>query len=131
MKKTFYELELEKIKENDLLPEQKYIQIRQSKHFMQQYHAERIKLEAIAAKAFMSQFHYIRTFQKVYGVTPKHYLRDRRIEAAKQLLKQGSSVTTTCLEVGYESLPTFSKAFKAATGYSPKEYQKLNDRNVE
>ena len=131
MKKSFYELELDKVIENDSLPANKYVQVRLSKDFMHKYHAEKIKLENVAKKAFMSHFHYIRIFQKIYGVTPKQYLKDIRIEKAKEKLKLGCSVSEVCLEIGYESLPTFSKAFKLATGFSPKEYQKVNKRNLE
>lgn len=130
MKKSFYELELDRIIESDLLPASKYIQVRLSKEFIHQYHAEKINLENIAEKAFMSHFHYIRVFQKIYGLTPRQYLRDVRIEKAKEQLKLGCSVTDVCFEVGYESLSTFSRAFKCATGYSPKEYQNINHRNL-
>lgn len=131
MEKSFYELELDKVIENDSLPANKYVQVRLSKDFMQKYYAEKIKLESVAEKAFMSHFHYIRIFQKIYGITPKQYLKDIRIEKAKEKLKSGFSVTEVCSEIGYESLPTFSKYFKLATGYSPKEYQKINNRNLE
>ena len=131
MEKSFYELELDKVIENDSLSANKYIQVRHSKAFMRQYHAENIKVEDVAEKAFMSHFHYIRIFQKIYGVTPRQYLKDIRIEKAKEKLNQGYTVTETCFEVGYESLPTFSSAFRLATGYSPKAYQKINNRKLE
>lgn len=131
MKKSFYEIELDSVVENDSLPANKYVQVRLSKDFMRKYHAGKIKLKNVAEKAFMSHFHYIRVFQKIYGVTPRQYLKDIRIEKAKEKLKLGCSDTVVCLEVGYESLPTFSKAFKLATGCSPKEYQKINNRNLE
>jgi AraC-like DNA-binding protein len=129
--KTFYEQEVERIAEKHLLPAYLYVQIRQSKAFIEKYHAEEIGLKKMAAAAFMSRFHYIRIFQQVYGVTPRQYLRDLRIAKAKEYLKQGYSVTQACFEVGYESLPTFSSAFKRATGYSPRAYQKLNNSNLE
>jgi AraC-like DNA-binding protein len=59
-------------------------------------------------------------------MTPRQYLRDLRIENARELLKKGHSVTQVCFDVGYDSLPTFSKVFKRGTGHSPKAYQKLN-----
>lgn len=60
----------------------------------------------------MSRFHYIRMFQRVYGVTPKHYLRDLRIAKAKLKLQVGEPVTRVCTDVGYESVSTFSNVFK-------------------
>ena len=129
--KTFYQQQLEKIAQNHLLMEHQYVQIRQSRTFMEKYLAENIELENMAAAAFMSRFHYIRIFKQIYGITPRQHLRDLRINKAKELLKQGVPVTQVCYDVGYESLPTFSNAFKRGTGYSPKEYQKMNNSNLE
>lgn len=129
--KTFFEQEVERLMKEYALPEHHYTYIRQSKAFMEKYHGNKIELDEIAAAAFMSRFHYIRVFQQVYGTTPRQYLRDLRIEKAKELLKKGYSVTRVCFDVGYESLPTFSKVFKRGTGYSPKAYQELNISNPE
>lgn len=129
--KTFYELEIERIAAGQALQEHQYVQIRQSKTFIERYHAEKIELDNMAQAACMSRFHYIRIFQQVYGVTPRHFLRDLRISKAKDLLKNGLSVTRVCLDVGYDSLPTFSAAFKRGTGVSPLAYQKINRRNPE
>ncbi|MEM7336759.1 MAG: AraC family transcriptional regulator [Chloroflexota bacterium] len=128
--KTFYQRELERLFQTLPLPEYRYAQIRQSKAFMKQYYSEKIELEKIAAAAFMSRFYYIKVFKQVYGVTPRQYLKDLRISEAKKLLKKGISVTQVCHDVGYQSLPTFSKAFKCGTGYSPKAYQNLNYNNL-
>ncbi|WP_372367605.1 helix-turn-helix domain-containing protein [Candidatus Uabimicrobium sp. HlEnr_7] len=129
--KTYYEQEMDRIIEKHLLPEYQYEQVRQSKAFMEKYYSEKLELEKIAATAFMSRFHYIRIFQQIYGITPRQYLRDLRILKAKELLEKGLSVTEVCYSIGYESLPTFSNTFKCATGYSPKNYQKMNNSNPE
>jgi AraC-like DNA-binding protein len=128
--KTFFEQEVERLIKEHALPEHHYAYIRQSKAFMEKHYGEKIELHEIAAAAFMSRFHYIRIFQQVYGRTPRQYLRDLRIEKAKELLKEGHSVARVCFDVGYESIPTFSKVFKRGTGYSPKAYQELNISNL-
>jgi AraC-like DNA-binding protein len=124
--KTFFELELDKIVREHYLPEYYYVQVRQSKAFMEKYLSDRIELEKIASTAFMSRFHYTRIFKKVYGVSPRQYLKDLRINKAKGLLKQGLNISQVCSDVGYDSLPTFCNAFKKATGYSPGEYHRIN-----
>jgi AraC-like DNA-binding protein len=131
LSKTFFEQEVDRIIKEHGLPEHYYTYVRQSKAFMEKYHADKIGLDKIAAAAFMSRFHYIRIFQQVYGRTPRQFLRDLRIEKAKVLLKQGLSVTDVCTDIGYDSLPTFSKVFKRGTGYSPKSYQQVNSSNRE
>ena len=129
--KTFFEQEVERLMKDDSLPDHHYAYIRQSKAFMEKYYGEKIELEKIAAAAFMSRFHYIRIFQQVYGRTPRQYLKDLRIEKAKELLKKGNPVSQTCFDVGYSSIQTFSRIFKQGTGYSPGAYQKLNNSNPE
>ena len=129
--KTFFEKEIDRLMKEHGLPQPHYVSIRQSKAFMEKYHGNKIELDEMAAAAFMSRFHYIRIFQQVYGKTPRQFLRDLRIERAKDLLKKGNTVTQVCIEVGYESLPTFSKVFKRGTGHSPKAYQELNFSNRE
>lgn len=125
-KKTYYELEIERIYKEHSLPARKYALIRQSKAFMESHHAESIDLDDLAKAAFMSRFHYIRVFKQLYGVTPRSYLRDMRISKAKLYLKQGRTITDVCLAVGYESVATFSNTFKKCTGMSPREYQERN-----
>lgn len=130
-KKSFYEQELDRLVSENPLSEYHYAYIRQSKAFMEQHLAKELKLEEMAAAAFMSRFHFIRVFRKVYGLTPRQFLKDLRISRAKELLKTGLSVTEVSNEVGYSSLPTFSIAFKRGTRYSPKAYQELYKSNPE
>lgn len=129
--KTYYERQIEKIKAQSGLAEHYYIQIRHSKDFMEKCYSDKIELDKIAEAACMSRFHFIRLFQIVYGTTPRQYLRDVRIHKAKELIQKGKPVIQVCHEVGYDSLPTFSNAFKKGTGLSPREYQKLNFSNRE
>ncbi|SEW51084.1 helix-turn-helix transcriptional regulator [Chitinophaga arvensicola] len=129
--KTYYELEVEKIAARYGLPEYQYIQVRQSKAFMEKCYAEKIELTQIAQAACMSRFHFIRLFQSVYGVTPRQYLRDVRIHKAMELFRKGIPVARVCYEVGYQSTSTFSGVFKRGTGLSPKEYLAQQNSNPE
>jgi len=59
-------------------------------------------------------------FKKMYGTTAFGYLRQIRLEKAKHLLESGrSNVTLTAYEVGYNSIPSFSKAFSNYFGINP------------
>lgn len=129
--KTYFELELERIyKELPLSPEQ-YAKVRQSKVFMEKFYSDKVELNDLAKAAFMSRFHYGRIFQRIYGLTPRMYLRDLRISRSKDLIKQGLSITQVCFEVGYESVTTFSAVFKKCTGFTPKAYQQSHKSNLE
>lgn len=129
--KTFFESELERIYSEHTPQPEHFSQVRRSKAFMEKFYASRIELDDLAKAAHMSRFHYIRIFRKMYGLTPRNYLRDLRISKAKQLICSDVPITQVCLEVGYESLPTFSSAFKKCTGYTPRAYQKIQKSNLE
>src|SRR6185503_6765681 len=90
--KTYFEIQLDRLFKEHYLPEYYYVQVRQSKAFMEKYLSEKIELEKIASTAFMSRFHYIRIFKRVYGLSPRQYLKDLRINKGKELLKQGLNI---------------------------------------
>lgn len=129
--KSLYESEVERLYSDDLFRSKQFAHIRQSKLYMDNYHAEKIELDDLAKSAFMSPSHYARTFQKIYGQTPRVFLRDYRISRAKALLAQGMAITEVCHSVGYESLPTFSAVFKKCCGQTPRDYQQANKSNPE
>lgn len=89
-----------------------------------------LDLDAVAAHAGYSRFHFVRAFKAAYGETPGQYLTRRRIERAEELLRSANlSVTEVCLLVGFSSLGTFSARFKAETGVSPSDYRTKHARN--
>jgi AraC-like DNA-binding protein len=86
--------------------------------------ADRLDLAALAGLAHLSEGHFSRTFRKTFGETPHCYLQRRRIERAMALLRDpASSVTEVGLQVGFESLGAFSRAFRAVVGVSPSQYR--------
>ena len=123
---TFYQQQLEKIKQECFSPEYLYVRIRQSKLFIDNHFNQNIDLAQISESAQFSKYHFLRNFKRVYGLTPRQYLRDVRMQAAKKLLKTKLSVSEVCYSVGYDSLSTFSRAFKKGTGMSPMAYQQQN-----
>jgi AraC-like DNA-binding protein len=71
----------------------------------------------------MSPAHFSRKFRAAYGETPYSYLMTRRIERAKALLRDGTSVTDTCVAVGCTSLGSFSSRFTEIVGETPSQYR--------
>jgi len=95
-----------------------------AKQFIDKNYDLEIDLDTIATAANSSKFHLNREFKRHYGITPSHYLKDKRIIEAKKLLSESSTVTDTCFTVGYGSLSTFSLLFRRWTGFSPRAFKK-------
>jgi AraC-like DNA-binding protein len=107
------------------------VHLRQARDFMDREYAEPLDVPAMARAAFMSPSHFARKFRATYGETPYAYLMTRRIERAKALLRQGMSVTDTCLAVGCTSLGSFSSRFTEIVGETPSQYRAGDHSHLE
>lgn len=85
---------------------------------------EKFSLDNMADVAIMSPFHLNRVFRQLTGVPPCRFLTALRLEAAKRLLVTTSlSVTDISLEVGYNSLGTFTRRFTELVGVPPSAFR--------
>jgi AraC family transcriptional regulator len=92
---------------------------------------ENISLGEMAAVAYMSRYHFNRTFRQVTGIPPRRFLSALRIEAATwMLLNTDHKVTDICLDVGYSSLGTFIRRFSVVLGISPMKLRLLGQGPV-
>ncbi|MBQ4802874.1 helix-turn-helix transcriptional regulator [Aquimarina sp. MMG015] len=65
-----------------------------------------------------------RDFKSKFGISPKKWLIERRLEKASFLLKDtNDSVTSIARQVGYENTPHFIKTFQKKFNISPKQFQ--------
>ncbi|BBO85433.1 AraC family transcriptional regulator [Desulfosarcina ovata subsp. sediminis] len=76
-------------------------------------------LGQLAREAGMSHPKLNRCFREMYGMTVFQYLRNERLNRARQMLDDGLNVTETAYAVGYDSISHFSQAFKKQFGASP------------
>lgn len=94
------------------------------------YHWD-VKIDSIAEMFNYSRNHLYTLFKKEYGISPKEYLLDLRIEKAKQILSEngdGISVKETAYAVGFGDPLYFSRVFRSVVGVSPMQY-KSNSNN--
>ena len=78
----------------------------------------------LARQVGMCDYNLKRGFKEVLNTTVFGYLRDRRMERARQLLLEPwMTVAEAARTVGYDSHASFTTAFKKKYGTSPKAYQ--------
>ncbi|MBP1575918.1 MAG: AraC family transcriptional regulator [Oscillospiraceae bacterium] len=87
------------------------------------YEIESVKY--IANQLGYSQSYLSHLFKERMGVTLQQYLANKKIEASLPLLQQKrSTITLIALNLNYESVQSFGKAFKRVMNCTPSEYQK-------
>ena len=79
----------------------------------------------MAAKyANTSEFHFLRQFRAVLGVTPHQYLVQCRLRLAARLLCDADgTVTSVAFDAGFGDLSNFIRTFTQAAGMSPRAFR--------
>ncbi|MBI1874153.1 MAG: bifunctional DNA-binding transcriptional regulator/O6-methylguanine-DNA methyltransferase Ada [Acidobacteria bacterium] len=83
-----------------------------------------VRLGDLARRVGLSVFHLQRTFKRAIGVTPREYVRRRRLERVKNHLRSGGSVTDATYEAGYGSGSRLYEQADAYLGMTPGTYQR-------
>jgi AraC-like DNA-binding protein len=98
--------------------------LRRAKDLVDHAYAQPLDVPALARAAHVSVWHFCRRFKEAFGETPHQYVLTRRVERAQELLRNSDlPVTDICLAVGFQSLGSFSTAFRRVTGMSPTAYR--------
>ena len=121
---TFYKKELSRINEVIYKNQGQIDAVIAVRSYIDCNYETDLNLNLLSKIQFISKYHLLRLFKKYYGLTPRQYLINKRIEKSKKHLENGMSVTETCFAVGFESLGSFSVLFKTKTGKSPFQFQK-------
>ena len=101
--------------------------LRRVKEYIDENLDNSLGLIEIAAAVEMNAFHFARQFKQATGTPPHRFIVARRIERAKELLKQTKMpIIEISLEVGIQSQNHFTTLFCRLTGHTPKQFRDLN-----
>jgi len=107
--------------ESSSIPEK----LKQVHDYLEESFAEKINLEELSSRFFISKFHLSREYKKIYGTTIGNDLASKRISHAKSMLRFSSaSIESIALNCGFQDAGYFIKVFKSAEGMTPLEYRK-------
>lgn len=85
---------------------------------------EELSISELAQMASFSEYHFIRVFSDVVGMTPRKYIINVRMDYAKYLLKTTAlPITEIGYMIGYASESMFCSSFKKHSGVTPSEYR--------
>lgn len=81
---------------------------------------EELDISDIAARAYVSAFHFQRIFSVLCGISVGEYVRNRRLTlAAQELSATDIKVIDAAVKYGYDSADSFTRAFTRFHGLSP------------
>ncbi len=95
-----------------------------ARDFIEASYLEDIDLRGIADVANLSPHHFLRLFKSSFQITPHQFVTKKRLELARMWLRDtDKDVTDVCFDLGFDSLGTFSRTFKARFGLPPSQYR--------
>lgn len=81
----------------------------------------------LARQLGISEVYLRKLFLSCYNITPRQYILDLRIRAAKQMIADTPfTITAIAEECGFTSLYHFCRVFKQRTGFTPTQYAAAN-----
>lgn len=87
-------------------------------------YSEALGVDDLARAAGFSRAHFSREFRRAFGESPHTYLLTRRMERAAALLRNTDhSVARICVDVGLQSVGSFTTTFTRTYGTSPTAYR--------
>ena len=88
-----------------------------------------LTIDDLCLNLFVSKNYLYKSFRSFYSCTVNEYITARRVEKAKELLRDtGESVRRISEEVGFNNYTYFSRLFKNVTGISPNKYRKKDEK---
>lgn len=107
--------------EATLSPRQLYL----VREFIESNLADDLSIEALASQINFSPYYFSRLFKQAMGTSPYNYIVQRRIEAAKRLLRTTQlPIEQIALSVGYGNASHFSRLFKQRVKLTPRAFRR-------
>lgn len=97
--------------------------------FIQGRLGEPFRLGDVADAVGYSERHLERLFRQVFGMSVWRFVLQSRVHAATRALAQSDRrITQIALDYGFCDASAFTRAFKASTGVTPKQYRERHRR---
>lgn len=82
-----------------------------------------LSIEEMAHTAYISKYHFIRSFKRIIGLTPHQFQIQNRIRKAQHLINDVGNITEVALTTGFCDQSHFIKHFEKYVGLTPTAYK--------
>ena len=88
-----------------------------------------LRIPELAARAHLSERHFLRVFERSYHVPPLEYILRLRTRHARRLMQETDwSLSRIAVESGFYDISALTRRFRRETGMTPGRYRRLQAR---
>ena len=95
--------------------------------YIENHYSDHITVDELAHKFYISSSTISHLFKQKMGLSLYHYITQRRLISAKNLISAGTPLEHVATQVGFSDYSTFYRAFKQEYGISPRQYRSLQE----
>lgn len=95
--------------------------------YIEEHYAGHITVRDIARKFYVSESSISHQFKQKMGISIYHYVTQRRLISAKNLISRGMALEQVASQVGFADYSAFYRAFKQEYGISPRQYRNMQE----
>jgi AraC-like DNA-binding protein len=98
--------------------------VMRARDFLETAVVDGARLDQLEHVAGCDRWQLSRDFRALLGTSPYRYLQNRRVDLAKRLLREGSTLADAAQGAGFADQSHFGRTFRKAVGLTPKEWHR-------
>lgn len=106
------------------VPAVKDSKIENALSYINEHLSERLTVDILAEKVYLSKYHFMRLFKESTGSTVHAYVRQKRLLYAARLIREGVNANKAASDAGFSDYSAFHRAFRESFSVSPGELKK-------
>ncbi len=110
--------------------EELYRRLDIARQIMEASRGATLSIAEVAASACLSQYHFIRSFRQLYGISPYQYHLQKRLGYAGEQLSSDMPLSEIAHAAGFPDAHSFSRAFKKVYGTTPASIKKKKEQRI-
>ena len=96
-----------------------------SRYIDKHLYDKNISMKELADSIYISNVHFSRLFSKTFGISPKKYITERKLESVAYMLTHTDiPINEICEQVRFNDMSYFNKLFKKKYKATPRDYRK-------